>query len=142
MSGFSVFAAVNLLNGEFAIQTGNSPQVMEIPFPSSGLRVNTQQEVDGLIVPLRQAYVWLVRPGSGIWHRRSEDGTLQDENGLLDGSITLTVGGFAPASDNDRLDEVDLGQPRGAQPFEIKSGDLILTVDHRNLTFYAAKMEG
>ena len=142
VSAYSVFAAVNLLNGDFALEKGNSTAIKEIAFPSASLRVNSQQGVDGFLVPLRQAYVWIVRPGSGIWYRRSEDGTPQDENGLLDGVISLTIGGFSPVPDNDRLDEVDLGQPRGGQPFELETGDLILTVDHRSLQFYAAKMEG
>jgi hypothetical protein len=70
----------------------------------------------------------LVRPGVGAWRLDAGDGADGDDDSQQDGTIELDVSSFSPVGDS-----------RTAAPPALLPGDVIVTVNPRNLDYIAAE---
>jgi hypothetical protein len=120
----SIWVAVDLASGHFAIAGPPGYPLNEIPFPAGGVR-----PVGGFVRQLRNsrgvAEILVVRPGVGAWGLSVGDGGEGDEDGANDGVVLA-----------DLWDAYAIGTGPPV-PEQLSPKDVLVMVDPQQMEFYA-----
>ncbi len=130
----SVWAAVDLASGEFALAAPSIDGLSEDPFSAGAFFTSDSGEVDRLRHDHRVIEALVVRPSwdeeaRGVWSLRLADGDpATDADGLFDRTVTLALGSLEP---------LDGGPP----PSRFAVGDVVIMIDPDNLQVSAVRLE-
>jgi hypothetical protein len=120
----SVWAAVDLASGAFALATPGDFPIREVAFPGRGIGAALRSlEHEGLFADV----VW-VRPGVGAWELTAKDGGPADSDAEPNGRVRFAVEAFEA-----------LGSSPPA-PERFGPGDVLVAIELDSLTIYAAQL--
>lgn len=123
----SIWVAVDLSDGRFAVAAPEGFALREVGFPADGVR-----PVGGLLRELRNARgaaeILVVRPGVGAWGLSVADGGQTDEDGANDGTL------IASLSDAYAID----GSPE--TPGHLSPRDVLVMIDPQRMEYYAVSL--
>ncbi len=127
----SLWAAVDLQTGHYAVAAPGDFPLQEIEFPGQGFEVGAP----GLVNRLRHRFTWvdelLVRPGVGAWVLHGADGAPEDEDGEANGALVTGLESLEPL------------EPAGPDPpAGFAAGDVLVIVNPRDLRVYATRLLG
>jgi hypothetical protein len=113
----SVWLVVDFESGEWTVATGGV--VREAPFPWNAVAYSR----DRLSFGCERAYLVVVRPKTGAWVLRTQDGSATDADGDNNGAIRAELASFSAFG----------GSP--PPPAKLEPGDVILVVDAERALF-------
>ena len=87
----SVWVAVDLATGAFAVATPEEFGDRNIPFTSASLVRSTDGKLDRLFAEQQQARVLFLRPGLGAWSQELTDASPLDADGAADNALLATL---------------------------------------------------
>jgi len=126
----SVWAAVDLTTGAFAIGAPPGFPLWEIDFPGEGFTVGAP----GLVNRLRHRFSFVdmlvVRPGVGAWELQAVDAGPTDRDETDDDRTTTALEDMVP---------MGVSPP---PPGRFAAGDVLIVMNPRNLAFYATRLIG
>jgi hypothetical protein len=110
------FVAVDLTNGRWQVVTPMGFEYQQIDLPESAFVAREGKPV-AFRIPAAVVDALHVRPGGGAWSHRSGDGGAGDDDGRVDGGISMAAGKFRP---------VHAG---GTSDGEFRPNDIVIAVD-------------
>jgi hypothetical protein len=123
----SIWVAVDLADGRFAVAAPEGSPLREVDFPADGVR-----PVGGLMRELHDsrgaAEILVVRPGVGAWGLSVADGGRTDEDGANDGALVSSL----------REARAIGGGPATPEHFSPK--DVLVMIDPQGMEFYAVSL--
>jgi hypothetical protein len=122
----SIWAAVDLGTGAFAVATPDGMPRREVALPGESFRRGPRGAVEALQGAREFLEILIVRPGEGAWSLSVGDGGDSDADLQPDGSIQAALASMRPL------------QAAKAALDELLPGDVVVLIDPRQLEFYAA----
>lgn len=120
--------AVELATGRFAVLTPEGSPARQVAFPAASLVAGPGNRLDRLEDDRDYVEILLVRPGAGVWHLMSGDGTPSDESPASDGVVRTSIESMLPIGDS------------GRPPSEYAQDDLLIRVAPREMEYYATRI--
>lgn len=130
----SVWAVIDLTSGEFALASPSSYGLLEQPFKPDAFSADAEGLADQVRHEHRVVEVLWVRPGirsegAGAWQVRAADGGQHDEDGILDGSVSVQPASLFPVADE------------AETPAFFAPGDVVVLIDPATLEISATRLE-
>ncbi len=120
----SIWAAVDLASGAFAVATPEGTPRREVELPASALRSSAAGVVETIEDARQFLEILVVRPGEGSWTLSVGDGGASDGDLQSDGSIRASLAAMRPA------------EATKMAPSQLLPGDVVVVVDPRLMEFY------
>ncbi len=120
----SIWAAVDLSSGLFALTATNGTPVTGIAYPGGTLGTTKRLSFTGV----DSLWILLVRQGVGAWSVRVGDGGEADSDGEANGQIGVGLASFEPLGD------------APPPPEALASGDLVIAMDPDRLEAFSAQV--
>lgn len=117
----SVWVAMDLEKGEFAVAAPEGYRIARPEKPATRLAVQSGDQADRFLDERPYLMGLAVRPGEGAWVFAGGDGGDRDEDGQSDGRLSFALDGFDPLP----------GSP--AAPAKAQAEDLWFVVDPRRM---------
>jgi hypothetical protein len=126
----SIWAAVDLASGAFAVASPDGYTPVRLDFPLAGLRGQANGKPDRLDDRRYSLEVLVARPGEGAWRLSLGDGDADDEDKVSNGRIEWAVA-------KGRAVKGEAAAPRDFNP-----GDVVIAMDPNRMEFYATRLPG
>lgn len=126
----SIWAAVDLTSGAFAVASPEGYAPVKLDFPVAGLRGPANGKPDRLEDRRYALEVLVARPGQGAWRLSLGDGDADDEDKVANGRIEWAVAKGRPVKGN-------VEAPRDFNP-----GDVVIAMDPARMEIYATRLPG
>jgi len=123
----SIWIVVNG-NGGYTVSPGPGMVRRQMDLPGAGGIAGNDGQVRRLVVDRISVYVFLVRPGSGMWSGRMSDGRAGDDDHAMNGSISGSLQNLQPVAGT-------LAQA----PEHLMPGDVLFVVDPYSLEYAVAR---
>ncbi len=117
----SIWAAVDLTTGAYALAAPGDYPLRLAAFPSDALKVGKNDQVDQLAIQRSDLHILVTRSRVGAWVGRFSEGAPDDTDGAADGVLTAELVGFRA-----------LGESPVA-PDAYADGDLVIAIDPINM---------
>jgi hypothetical protein len=122
----SIWAAVDLTSGSFAVATPEGTPRREVALPGNSFRRSPRGAVEALQDARQFLEILVVRPGEGAWSLSVGDGGASDADLQPDGGVQAALTSMRP-----------LGTAKTALD-QLLPGDVVVVIDPRQMEFYAA----
>lgn len=129
VSAHSVWAAVDMISGDFVVAAPPDAVLREVTAPGE-VSGNIGYSLATIPLEFPYAHVFVVRAESGAWYGFADDGGSDDTDRSSDGSLHVAPGSLTPVADS------------GAPPNELLPGDVIVTINPSNLCYWAVRLFG
>jgi hypothetical protein len=126
----SVWAAVDLETGEYAVAVPPYSPLAAGTFPGQGLALGARGQLNRFQDRREAVEVFWARKGVGAWRLAALDGTGRDADGAEDGRVALQLDEAAPVGESP------------VAPKRLEGGDVVVAVDPRSFEFFAARVPG
>ena len=120
----SIWTAVDLASGAFAVATPEGMPRREVELPADALRSSARGVVEAIEDARQFLEILVVRPGEGSWTLSAGDGGASDGDLQPDGTIQATLAAMRPAA------------ATKTAPGQLLPGDVVVVVDPRLMEFY------
>ena len=120
----SIWTAVDLASGAFAIATPEGMPRREVELPANALRSSARGVVEAIEDARQFLEILVVRPGEGSWTLSVGDGGASDADLQADGNIRAALASMRPV------------QAAKAALDQLLAGDVVVVVDPRLMEFY------
>jgi len=120
----SVWFAVDLDTGQFAVAAPEGFPLREVPFPARAIPA----ALNRLELQRSLVEVVLVRPAVGAWAVRVGDGGALDEDREADGTLRAALSNLTPLGESP------------APPERLRPDDLLLVIDPQTLVYLTARL--
>jgi hypothetical protein len=127
VSPHSVFAAVDLTTGAFAVQPHPDGPDLPVPFPDTTVLAASTPAREVRSAGTYTALL-LVRPGGGVWLRTCADGDAGDMAIDTPGSLVVRTSSLTPAGTSP------------AAPDTLAVDDVVIGIDMESLKYFAARL--
>jgi len=125
----SIWAAVDVTSGRYAVVTPAGFPRQELSFPATGVRNTAAVEADDQLLNdhflLEMLWVHPQNGNGGAWFGRVADGGSTDVDGKNDGRTLTNTSQFAPIGTS------------GTPPKKFRNGDVLVFIDPLELQFFA-----
>ncbi len=120
----SVWFAVDLDTGRFAVAAPEGFPLREVPFPARSIpSALNRLELEHPLVE-----IVLVRPTVGAWAARVGDGGALDDDGQADGTLRAALSALTPLGESP------------PPPERLRPNDVLLVIDPQTLTYLTARL--
>lgn len=126
----SIWAAVDLASGAFAVSSPAGYAPVRLDFPLGGLHGPANGKPDRLDDRRYSLEVLVARPGEGAWRLSLGDGDADDEDKVSNGRIEWAVAKGRPV------------KGEAAAPRDFNPGDVVIAMDPNRMEFYAIRLPG
>jgi hypothetical protein len=92
-SGTAVWIAADLASGSHTVFAPGTWSLQQKPIPASAF-VSRGQGRNGVVTDERELFAVVIRPGVGAWEGTLTDGSSRDDDGIVDGRVTLSLSGL------------------------------------------------
>jgi len=124
----SVWAAVDLDTGDFAVGGPDGSSVREVAFDGArGLRRNPSGVLKRVSHNFESLELLVVRPGVGAWRHAASEGGTRDHGPPNDGELEIDLEDSVPVGDMEGLFD------------ELQGKDVLIGIDPRALRFFAVR---
>lgn len=125
----SVWVAVDVGSGDFAVGTPEDYPVLQEGLTGSRLAFDSQSQATGLLLEQEKAKVLLIRPGSGAWSIDALDGSPEDADAEVNSALAVNLGALEPMT-----------LSTSAAPPALQAGDVLVMIDPTRLSVTATSV--
>lgn len=120
----SIWVAVDLETGAWALATPSGSPALAIPIPANLLKRGGNAKVEQLQLPFEFSDAALVRPGKGAWKVVAVDNGRKDTDGRANGSVSVALESFAELQQDKK------------PPHELTKNDILIVIEPRTLEYF------
>ena len=125
----SIWVAVDLDSGRYAIAGPEGYPLAVLPFPSALLQHDAEGAIGVFGNEMVSAELFVIRPKAGAWRLRAAEGGGGDADKEKNGKLDLAAGDAVPVGGS------------GPAPKHLRKGDIVVVIDPTQMEVFAGEIE-